>query len=91
MDIIELGAIGEMVGGVAVLATLIYLAVQITGSRQALKTQTHHNLLMAGQRPIELTLRTSAWSFRCLRRLRAMCSRSEWAPDGPSRCTIPRR
>ncbi len=29
MDIMELGAIGEPVGGVAVLATLIYLAVQV--------------------------------------------------------------
>ncbi len=56
MDIMELGAIGELVGGAAVLATLIYLAVQISGSRQALKTQTHHNLLMAGQRPTELML-----------------------------------
>ncbi len=29
MDVMELGAIGEMVGGVAVLATLGYLAVQV--------------------------------------------------------------
>ena len=29
MDIMELGAIGELVGGVAVLATLIYLALQV--------------------------------------------------------------
>ncbi len=29
MDIMELGAIGELVGGVAVLVTLIYLAVQV--------------------------------------------------------------
>ena len=29
MDIMELGAIGELVGGVAVLATLVYLAIQI--------------------------------------------------------------
>ncbi len=29
MDIMELGAIGEMVGGAAVLVTLIYLAVQV--------------------------------------------------------------
>ena len=29
MDIMELGAIGELVGGVAVIATLAYLAVQV--------------------------------------------------------------
>ncbi len=29
MDIMELGAIGELVGGVAVVVTLIYLAVQV--------------------------------------------------------------
>ncbi len=34
MDIMELGAIGELVGGAAVLATLIYLAVQVTQSKR---------------------------------------------------------
>ncbi len=29
MDIMELGAVGELVGGVAVIATLIYLALQV--------------------------------------------------------------
>ncbi len=56
MDIMELGAIGELVGGVAVIATLVYLAVQLSGSRQALKTQTHHNLIMAAQRPLEFVM-----------------------------------
>ncbi len=32
MDIMELGAIGEMIGGIAVLVTLIYLAVQVRNS-----------------------------------------------------------
>ena len=36
MDILELGAIGELVGGVAVIATVGYLSVQIRhGNRQA--------------------------------------------------------
>ena len=34
MDIMELGAIGELVGGVAVLATLIYLATQLRQLKQ---------------------------------------------------------
>ncbi len=37
MDIMELGAIGELVGGVAVIATLIYLAVQVR--QNALETR----------------------------------------------------
>ena len=32
MDIMELGAIGELVGGVAVIATLVYLALQVRHS-----------------------------------------------------------
>ena len=35
MDIIELGAIGEMVGAIAVVATLFYLARQVRGSKQS--------------------------------------------------------
>ena len=39
MDIMELGAIGEMVGGVAVLATLIYLVVQVRQNTHLLNTR----------------------------------------------------
>ena len=35
MDIMELGAIGELVGGVAVVVTLVYLAIQV---RQSVKS-----------------------------------------------------
>jgi len=41
MDIQELGAIGELVGGVAVIATLIYLAVQVKQSTAAMRSVTH--------------------------------------------------
>ncbi len=34
MDIMELGAIGELVGGVAVIGSLIYLALQVRGGAQ---------------------------------------------------------
>ena len=40
MDIMELGAIGELVGGVAVLVTLIYLAVQIRQGNERAKRET---------------------------------------------------
>ena len=36
MNIMELGAIGELVGGVAVIATLLYLAAQVRQSTRAL-------------------------------------------------------
>ncbi len=41
MDILELGAIGELVGGAAVLLTLIYLAVQVRHGNQVEKSETH--------------------------------------------------
>ncbi len=44
MNILELGAIGELVGGVAVLVTLIYLAVQIRHAREQLKYQVETDL-----------------------------------------------
>ncbi len=44
MDIMELGAIGELVGGVAVLATLVYLAVQVREGRRDLRLQSEFNL-----------------------------------------------
>ncbi len=34
MDIMELGAIGELVGGVAVIGSLIYLALQVRQGNQ---------------------------------------------------------
>ncbi len=47
MNIMELGAIGELVGGVAVLATLIYLALQVrqtaASGRLAATSAIHEN------------------------------------------------
>ncbi|NNL86597.1 MAG: hypothetical protein HKP27_13140 [Myxococcales bacterium] len=54
MELTQLAQLGEFIGGIAVLVTLIYLAVQVGGSKKALKTQTHHNLLSIAQRPYEL-------------------------------------
>ncbi len=41
MDILELGAIGELVGGAAVLVTLIYLALQVRHGNEVEKSETH--------------------------------------------------
>jgi hypothetical protein len=38
----ELGAIGELVGGVSVIATLIYLAIQTRQAKQHIITQTNY-------------------------------------------------
>ena len=42
MDIMALGAIGEMVGGVAVLATLVYLALQVRQGAAATTVNATH-------------------------------------------------
>ncbi len=44
MNIMELGAIGELVGGVAVIATLAYLAVQIRQSNNLEKAESARTL-----------------------------------------------
>ena len=42
MDIMELGAIGELVGGVAVIGSLIYVGLQIRHNTTATKAASHH-------------------------------------------------
>ena len=39
MEIMELGAIGELVGGVAAIASLIYVGIQVRQSAQATRAQ----------------------------------------------------
>ena len=45
MDLAQLANLGEFVGGVAVLVTLIYLAVQIKQGTTALGANWHHEML----------------------------------------------
>ena len=42
MSIMELGALGEFVGSIGVVATLAYLAVQIRQNTRATSTASHH-------------------------------------------------
>ena len=53
MNIMELGAIGELVGGVAVIATLIYLAVQVRQSRDLALAGAQREVLAGYQTVIE--------------------------------------
>ena len=57
MSIIELGALGEFVGAIAVVATLIYLAVQIRQTNKIQKTLTRQNYTDSAQRRIELVFK----------------------------------
>ena len=40
MDIMELGAIGELVGGVAVIGSLIYVGLQVRQSNEVAKSES---------------------------------------------------
>ncbi len=45
MDIMELGALGELIGAAAVVVTLGYLAVQIRQSSKSSRQQGYHDLV----------------------------------------------
>ena len=60
MDIMKLGAIGELVGGVAVIATLIYLAVQIRQSASVSRAAAERDLLDGVQKLNERVVQNPA-------------------------------
>ena len=45
MDIMELGAIGELVGGVAVVGSLLYVGFQVRHNTRAVEVGAHNDLL----------------------------------------------
>ncbi len=45
MDIMELGAIGELVGGVAVIGSLLYVGIQIRQNTRVVQSTAHHQML----------------------------------------------
>lgn len=48
--------IAEIVGAVAVVISVVYLAVQISESNKELRSQSHYNALSLGSRPFEIEL-----------------------------------
>ncbi len=48
MDIMELGAIGELVGGVAVIASLVYVGLQVRQNTRQLQSQARYQILERG-------------------------------------------
>jgi hypothetical protein len=54
---IEVAAlVAEIVGAIAVVVSVIYLAVQISEGNKELRSQSHYNALSLGQRPFEIEL-----------------------------------
>jgi len=53
MTIQDLGALGDMIGGVAVVASLIYLAIQIRQNTQQISRNVEATRLSAFERNIE--------------------------------------
>ena len=52
---LELGAFAaEIVGAVAVVVSVIYLALQIADNNKLLRSQAHYNALSLAQRPLEM-------------------------------------
>ncbi len=44
MDIMELGAVGELVGGVAVIASLVYVGIQLRNNTRAAEVASHQSI-----------------------------------------------
>ena len=65
MDLTQLANLGEFIGGVAVLVTLIYLAVQV---RQSAQAQEHANRLARARAVGEENQGYSSWRNPCAER-----------------------
>ena len=65
MDIMELGAIGELVGGVAVIGSLIYLAIQVKQGNEAWRTEAHRALAQEWTRASLGPVRELELASRC--------------------------
>ena len=54
---IEMAAlIAEIIGAIAVVVSVAYLALQISEANKELRSQSHYNALSLGQRPLEIEL-----------------------------------
>jgi hypothetical protein len=60
MTLEEASLVAQVVSAVAILVSLIFLAVQIRGNTQALRSQSYFNGLAHGQRPFELIIQDPA-------------------------------
>ena len=65
MSIQEMGAVGELIGGIAVIFTLIYLAIQIRQNTRIMRAASHHSVNELGVN-INLALGTDPEASRIL-------------------------
>jgi hypothetical protein len=56
MTLSDLAAIGQVVSAVVILASLVFLAVQVRSNTRELRSQSYFNGLTHGQRPFELLI-----------------------------------
>lgn len=56
MSLIELGALGEFIGSIAVLATLVYLVFQIRQNTLSIRSQSRFHVLEALNADMKLQL-----------------------------------
>ncbi len=54
--------VAEIVGGLAVVISVIYLAVQISENTRVLRSQAHYNALSLAQRPFEMAIENDSLS-----------------------------
>lgn len=76
----DLALVAEIAGGLAVVISVLYLAVQISDNNKLLRSQAHYNALEITQRPLEMMVATSDLAqivFECDRRPFAVAE-SEW-------------
>jgi hypothetical protein len=62
--------VAEIFGGIAVVLSVIYLALQIADNNRILNSQSHYNALALMQRPVELMLESESLSnamYQCNR------------------------
>jgi hypothetical protein len=55
----QMALLAEIVGGIAVVISVMYLAVQISDNNKLLRSEAHYNALDLTQRPFELMVATS--------------------------------
>ena len=51
MTLQGLAHIGEFIGGIAIIISLAYLAIQVSDSNRLLRSQAHYNALVLAQAP----------------------------------------
>ena len=62
MTLQGLAHIGEFIGGIAIIVSLGYLAVQVSDSNRLLRSQAHYNALMLAQSPGTMVVQNSELS-----------------------------